>query len=319
MSEENIMVSIVCLTYNHEKYIEKALDGFVSQKTSFDYEVIVHDDASTDGTRKIIEAYADKYPKIIKPIFQQENQYSKKIKITLKYICPNAKGKYVAYCEGDDFWTDCNKLQKQFDIMEAHPECSMCTHTVQRVFEDGSEAKGIHPSVPLKEGRLDAQKFLDIQSKYPFQTSSFFIRKEFWLDLMTDPPEFKCVSKVGDEPMLLYMVAHGDIYFLQDKMSCYRTMSVGSWSEQQRNNPQKRVERSKWMYQMMCLYDEFTNHKYDCHLLKYKCTMLRYEGKFREIIKKENKVYVKSLSFPKRAYIYICAMLPFVSKIIKTK
>ncbi len=319
MCKENIMVSVVCLAYNHEKYIANALDGFVSQKTSFAYEVIVHDDASTDGTRKIIEEYAEKYPDIIKPIFQKENQYSKKVGISATYICPIAEGKYIAYCEGDDFWIDCNKLQKQFDIMEAHPECSMCTHTVQRVFEDGSITKGCHPSFPMPERKLGTQDFLNIQSKYPFQTSSFFIRKAFWYDLMLYPPEFKLVSKVGDEPMLLYMVAKGDIYFVNETMSSYRIMSVGSWSASQHNNPQKRIERAKNTYDMMRLYDEYTEHKFDCHLLKYKCNLLRFEGNFKEIVKKENRAYIKQLSLLKRIYIYVCAAFPFVAKIIRTE
>ena len=319
MNNENIMVSVICLAFNHEKYIARALEGFVSQKTSFKYEVFVHDDASIDGTRSIIEEYAQNYPSIIKPIYQAENQYSKKVKITKTYISPLVNGKYIAYCEGDDYWTDCNKLQEQFDIMECHPECSMCTHTVQRVLEDGSDAKGCHPSIPMKEGRLGIQAFLDIQSKYPFQTSCFFIRKTFWLDFIMNPPEFRLVSKVGDEPMLLYMVSKGDIYYLNKMMSSYRTMSVGSWSARQRNDPQKRIERAKWMYQMMCMYDSFTDHQYDCHLLKYKCILLRFEGKYKEIIKRENREYIKELSLLKRIYIYVCAIFPFVQKIFKVK
>ena len=286
MKIENVMVSVVCLTYNHEKYIRKALEGFVSQKTNFDFEVIVHDDASTDHTRMIIEEYVSKYPHIIKPIYQTENQWSKKVKITPTFICPIARGKYIAYCEGDDFWTDCHKLQKQYDAMEEHPECSICTHTVQRVFEDGSLSNGFHPQKKMSEGKLSAQDFLNMRSQYPFQTSSFFVRHSLWYDLMMNPPEFRKVSDVGDEPTLLYMVAHGDIYYISENMSSYRTMSVGSWSSRQQKNPQKRLDHVRRMYQMICLYDEYTKHQYDCHLLKAKCTLLRFEGKFKEILKK---------------------------------
>ena len=116
--DKNIMVSVICTTYNHEKYIERALKSFVTQNTNFCFEVLVHDDASTDSTAKIIEKYAKKYPKIIKPILQVENQYSKKVNINTNFIIPRIKGKYVALCEGDDYWIDEYKLQKLFEVME---------------------------------------------------------------------------------------------------------------------------------------------------------------------------------------------------------
>lgn len=105
-----LMVTIRCTAYNHEPYIRACLEGFVMQKTNFRFEAIVHDDASTDGTAAIIKEYAEKYPDVIKPILERENQYSKG---TLGKIMDEAsKGKYIAFCEGDDYWTDPLKLQK---------------------------------------------------------------------------------------------------------------------------------------------------------------------------------------------------------------
>jgi len=317
MHENNIAVSVVCLAYNHEKYIAQALDGFLAQKTSFAYEVVVHDDASTDRTQEIIRDYASRYPDIIKPILQSENQFSKKVKIHKTFTVPQVKGKYVALCEGDDFWNDSLKLQKQFDILEASEDCTMCVHYVQEVYEDGSVAPKGRPSIPMEEGKIGIQDFLNIQRKYPFQTSSFFMRSDLWKQFNIDPPEFRKVADVGDEPMLLYMVAHGSLYYLPTRMSSYRIMSQGSWSEKQRRNPQQRIRHFQCMYNMMCAFDEYTNHEYECYLLKAKCTMLRYEGKYKEILKKENRAYLKDLSFPKRLYICLCAIFPFVSKIIK--
>ena len=108
--EDGIVVSVYCLAYNHEQYIRDALEGFVRQKTNFRYEVLVHDDASTDNTPAIIREYAQKYPDIIKPIFQTENQYSKGVKILPEIIHPKSSGRYIAFCEGDDYWCDENKL-----------------------------------------------------------------------------------------------------------------------------------------------------------------------------------------------------------------
>ncbi len=123
MQEEPIVVAIRCITYNHELYIRQCLEGFIIQKTNFKFVAIVHDDASTDGTAKIIQEYAARYPEIIKPIYETENQYSKKDD-SLRKIMDNAtnatKCKYVAVCEGDDYWIDPLKLQKQVDFLEAN-------------------------------------------------------------------------------------------------------------------------------------------------------------------------------------------------------
>lgn len=116
------LVSICCLAYNHEKYISECLDGFLMQKVDFDFEILIHDDASTDNTAEIIKIYQTKYPEIIKPIYQKENQYSKGVSPTFKYNFPRSKGKYIAMCEGDDYWTDPFKLQKQVDFLETHKD-----------------------------------------------------------------------------------------------------------------------------------------------------------------------------------------------------
>ena len=125
---KDIRVSVICNAYNHERYIEKALKGFVSQKTNFDYEILIHDDASTDGTAAIIRKYESLYPDIIKPIYQEKNQYSQKVAITDTIQIPRAQGDYIAFCEGDDYWIDEFKLQKQFDILEKHPNINICGH-----------------------------------------------------------------------------------------------------------------------------------------------------------------------------------------------
>jgi glycosyltransferase len=119
------LVVIRCITYNHEPYIRDALEGFVMQKTDFPFVAIVHDDASTDGTASIIREYAEKYPDIIKPIYETENQYSKhdgSLGKIMNEACKATGAKYIAMCEGDDYWTDPLKLQKQVDFLESHPD-----------------------------------------------------------------------------------------------------------------------------------------------------------------------------------------------------
>src|SRR5512133_361009 len=117
------LVSVCCLTYNHSRCIRQTLDGFLAQKTTFRFEILIHDDASTDNTAEIIGEYVDKNPELIRTIIQTENQYSKGIRgITARFLFPIAKGKYIALCEGDDYWIDPMKLQLQVDFMESHPD-----------------------------------------------------------------------------------------------------------------------------------------------------------------------------------------------------
>ena len=129
--EQPLMVTIRCITYNHEPYIRQCLEGFVMQKTNFRFEAVVHDDASTDGTAAIIREYAEKYPDIIKPLYETENQYSKHDGSLNRIMNAHMHGKYIAMCEGDDYWIDPLKLQKQVDFLEKNPEYSFCCHRFQ--------------------------------------------------------------------------------------------------------------------------------------------------------------------------------------------
>ena len=138
MKNDNILVSVVCDVYNHEPYLRQCFDGFVMQKTNFKFEVLVHDDASTDKSAEIIIEYTNKYPDIFKPIIQKENQYSKGVGIWKTYQFPRVKGKYVAFCEGDDYWIDPLKLQKQVTAIESDSKNTMVYTAFSTVDETGN-------------------------------------------------------------------------------------------------------------------------------------------------------------------------------------
>lgn len=261
MSE--IMVSVLSLAYNHEKYIRRCLDGIVMQQTTFDFELIIHDDASTDNTAAIIREYQEKYPHIIKPIFQTENQHSQKIPITRTYLAPAAKGRYIAFCEGDDFWTDPHKLQKQFDVLESHPNCHMCVHSTDIIAENGVPTTRTFPATAITPGVIESRRFLEmVCASTAFQTTSFFVDGNLYRSFSTEPPRFRKLAPVGDDPTLLFFGSQGCVYYLDDTMSCYREMSVGSWSYRITTNPQFCISHYQRMIQMMQEFDSFTQGEY---------------------------------------------------------
>ena len=319
MNENTIEVSVLCLAYNHEKYIRQTLDGFVMQKTNFRFEIIVHDDASTDTTADIIREYAQRYPALIRSVLQSVNQHSQKISIWKNHVNHLIKGRYVALCEGDDFWTDPLKLQKQFDAMEANPECSMCVHRIRQVAEDGTDTGTFRPSWDMEACRLDVPGFLKIQPRYPFHTSSYFVRTPLWVDLYGNPPAFRKAADVGDEPLLLYMAAHGNICYLPDCMSAYRMFSIGSWTSKNKRIYKNILRHAEKTYEMMCLYDEYTGYQYDCNLPLFRGKVLWLREEYRELIRPENKQYLAQCKLSKKAFIYLCAAFPFLSAIRKER
>src|SRR5690606_17349075 len=134
-------VTVACITFNHAPYILKCLEGIFMQVCDFDFEVIIHDDCSTDGTQDIIKEYVRPYKDKVRLILQDVNQYSRGKKPLIDFILPVARGKYIAFCEGDDYWIDINKLQKQVDLLERDPSLSFCSHSVNTVDSDGKIVK----------------------------------------------------------------------------------------------------------------------------------------------------------------------------------
>jgi glycosyltransferase involved in cell wall biosynthesis len=214
------LVSINCVTYNHVNFIRDALAGFVMQQTTFPFEVLVHDDASTDGTAEIICEYERQYPHQVLPIYQQENQYSKRVPITASIQLPRARGKYIASCEGDDYWTDPYKLQKQVDFLEGHPECSMCFHNVEVQYQDRQSAPESFCSSDQKP--ISTLEDLLIMNFIP--TASLMFRLEAFQGL----PEWY-FERPMDWPFFILIAQHGDIGYIDEVMAIYRMHAGGVW------------------------------------------------------------------------------------------
>lgn len=222
---QDIIVSIRCITYNHAAFIRQCLDGFIMQQTNFRFEAIVHDDASTDGTEEIVREYAQKYPDIIKPMYETENQYSKGNGILRQKVNSQLRGKYIAICEGDDYWTDPYKLQKQVDFLESHPEYSMCSHRYLEYDQENSTMKdGLHPYQDIiKETSYDLNTY--VKGAWYAQMLTVMYRRSA-LDLSN---LYK--YKMSYDVILFYqLLKKGKGCVLPDVMAVYRLHNGGVWS-----------------------------------------------------------------------------------------
>ncbi len=212
----DIKVSVVCITYNQEKYISNALESILKQKTNFNYEVIIGDDHSTDKTQQIIKKYKNKYPDIISVVFRKKNIGAVK---NLKDLFCRVKGKYIAICEGDDFFTCNNKLQVQSDFLDKNPDYSMCFHPVNVFYEDKSKKDKIYPD---PESKLTFTIKELLRWNY-IQTNSVMYRNQ------------KNYSSVptniipGDWYFHLLHAKTGKIGYINKVMSAYRKHKDGIW------------------------------------------------------------------------------------------
>lgn len=217
------LVTIRCITYNHEPYIRQCLEGFVMQKTTFPFEAIVHDDASTDGTAAIIREYAEKYPNIIKPIYETENQYSKHDGSLSRIMNAHIRGKYVAICEGDDYWIDPLKLQKQVDFLESHPDYSICFHSALLKWEKGEYPDSIFYRVKERE-----YYGTEIFKRWIVATASVVFRKSVLDSNIYEKVLHEKRFIYGDNPLFLCAAKLGRIYGMKEVMSVYRKHEGGA-------------------------------------------------------------------------------------------
>ena len=217
------VVSICCLVYNHDEYLVQALDSFLMQKTTFPIEIVIHDDASTDNSVSIIKEYALKYPKLFKPLYQRENQKSKvKSGMNPRFNFPRAKGKYIALCEGDDYWTDPYKLQKQVDLLERFPEL-IASHHSQLKQKDNELFEEIRFQ-DLKDG--DVSQASDLFSfKIQPQTRTLLFRNCLvYKDLNSD---FMHEAIYGDFAICFLLAQYGGFGYIKQNMAVYRIHDKG--------------------------------------------------------------------------------------------
>ncbi len=308
----SIMVSIICNTYNQESYIKQAIESLINQKTDFEYEIIIHDDASTDSTTNIVKEYASRYPDLIIPIIETENQYSKEVDILLDIELPIVNGKYFALCEGDDYWIDSLKLQKQVDYMEQHPNCTLCIHKAIKVSKEGRNI-GTY-------GEFSGSGIIPIETVIKFggafcATNSILAPTR----LLKSVPKY-LINYSIDYFWQIYLAGEGYTYCFMDKMSAYRVNSNGSWTQRTRNDIDFCLKHFKHMCDNLKLYDMETEFKYheliqDMYL-NYLYKYYVAKGEFQELKKEPLKTYVKKLTLKEKIKLYLKHYFPNIFETI---
>ena len=311
---ESVAVSVVCLTYNQEEYIRDALNGFVSQKTDFPFEVIVHDDASTDGTAAIIREFEERYPEIIKPVYEEENQYSKHRGIYYFIIRPLIRGKYVAFCEGDDYWTDDRKLQKQYDYLEAHPEYTMCA--CASTWVDMKTGKSFPSFFSRNDTDVSMEDVIVERKGRPFQYASFFIRTEIW----NRWPRWRHSYPVGDTPVAILAAQYGKIRYIAQEMCVYRWRSASSWTAKM-DDESHRVKEFEQMIGAIERFNDATDRQYD-DIVRARVLSLRYkialsQRDFRAIRSGELRQLYRERTVLQRLADFCRCKLPAVYQLVK--
>ena len=262
----NIQVSIFCLAYNHEKFIRESLEGFLMQKTNFDYEILIHEDASTDATAEILKEYQQKYPEMIHVIYESENKYGTGLDYFYDVLLPMAKGKYIAVCEGDDAWVDDQKLQMQFDFMESHPDYTLVGHKAFLQYPaDWDLVRDPRCMGYRSDGDVD---FESMFLEWNIPTSSFFYRR----DVYEKMPRFFMEAPTGDEPLLWYLACKGKVYFMNRVMSVYNKMGSDSWTSRIISSGFERmVQYYKGYIELFTGLDKYTEgeyHDFFCECIK---------------------------------------------------
>jgi len=253
---EKPLVSISLLAFNSEDYIRDAIDGCLKQKVNFDYEILIHDDASKDSTPRIIKEYAQKYPGKIIPILQNENQFSKGTEINSKIVIPKAKGKYIAFLDADDYWIDSQKLQIQIDFMESNEEVSMCFTASKHIFLARPKEPRViryrkHDSYcSVKDVILKGGRLVDM--------GSAIVKRS----VFNDVPEWYYHSQIWDISIPLLSLTHGNIYFLDKVTLVFRYNTPGSWTQNNVKTNAKRIRNLKKSIKLTDGFDKATDYQF---------------------------------------------------------
>lgn len=309
--EEPIMVSVICNCFNHEKYIEQCIESLCNQLVDFNVEILVHDDASSDNSKNIIRNLAKKY-KNIKPILQEQNQYSKGCSISRDIQIPRASGKYISYCEGDDCWSNPLKLKKQIDFLEKNPDYSAACHNTV-IFENG-KTRVLNTTNEERDFLLC--DVLDSNEKSRFHLSSFIVRKDI-LNLKLFEKWSKNLCGIGDLPLFIYAAAKGKIKYFPFFGSIYRKFSTTfSWSTNNEKSVNGKIntENKLARYYFELKDDMFCDDPKSYSMCNYLGLLHEYEVNYLSknyslLVNPKYRAVFKNKTFLHRIKVYILLIL----------
>ena len=273
MKENTIhLLSVFCLVYNHKDFIARAIEGMLMQKTDFKFEIVIGEDNSTDGSREIVFEYAEKYPEMITVVTSEVNVGMKANAARTKKMCT---GKYIAFCEGDDYWTYPLKLQTQVDFLETNPDFSLCFHNAILLWDDKSR----QPDYFCSKDQKLISTTEDVISSYFIPTASMVLRTEYFHDF---PDWFKDVYN-GDWGTQLIFSTKGKIRYFDDLMSVYRKNAHGLSG----SAGKKREYIKGKMIELLINFNEYTNYKFEKNIKKRIQTIEEIHHDFKQ--RKKNK------------------------------
>lgn len=249
----NVTISVWMITYNHQDYIAQAIDSILNQRTTFEIEIVIGDDASTDNTQEIIKQYVSKYPEIIKPIYNQQNIG---IQRNFAATMDKCKGKYIALCEGDDYWTDSLKLQKQVDFLEKNVEFSMACNASSEVRRDGTEFK-----IATREEQV-VDLALILREGWFIRTASIVFRRSA---IKGGFPDFFYRAYSTDYILQVMILIHGKCKYFPNVMSAYR------WHEEGFSQASKQLQLSRWLtkIELLDILNIFTEKEYELEIKEH--------------------------------------------------
>ncbi|WP_313799839.1 glycosyltransferase [Cytobacillus sp.] len=316
------LVSINCATFNHEGYIAKAIEGFLMQKTTFDFEILIGEDCSTDKTREIVEKYVRRFPNKVKLITSHENVGAAQ---NFFRLFQNSKGKYIALCEGDDYWLDSLKLQKQVDYMEQHPDCTLCFHNGEVL--DSSTDKTTRKVIPWmtnneKYYRKENAKYsageLALLGYIP--TASYLYPKHLLYNL----PDWCFHSVVGDNVIKLITASHGYAYYIDEVMSVYRFGVPGSattnWVNDH-NTVKRHIKLCQGFIELFDNFNHYSNLRFEREIDEakkfFEFQISLAKGEWKEIRENRYVNIFRELDTSVKLATYIRCNFPQVYKLLK--
>lgn len=254
-----IKVSICMLSYNHEKFLNDAIDSILVQKTNFPFELLIHDDASQDKSQKIIKSYAEKYPNIVKPILQLENQHSQRINPSVHFNYPRCTGEYIAFLEGDDFWTNEEKLQIQAQALDTNKNINLCFHKATRINYFNKNGENITIGEYSNKDKIVSYEDIFFRTHGMVPTGSCMIRKSAKENLRTFM-KLRPYLTLGDLFMQFFGAYPNGAYYINKNMSAYRFGTNGSWTANIVNDPEHKIRHEKSLLLAYTELNKLTNN-----------------------------------------------------------